>query len=112
MTKNELIGLAEREADRLTDENDHGASTIMRELIARLRTTDELVLAQVQRLRLEEGDTVVLTVPHEMTSEEFGAIGRTLEASPLRLQERNIAVIMLDRGAKLDVVLNTERATS
>lgn len=37
MTNNELIGLAEREAQRLTDENDHSAATLMRELCERLR---------------------------------------------------------------------------
>jgi hypothetical protein len=37
MTENELISLAEREAQRLTDENDHCAAIIMRALIQRLR---------------------------------------------------------------------------
>lgn len=37
MTNNELIGLAEREAQRLNEENDHSAATLMRQLCERLR---------------------------------------------------------------------------
>jgi|APThiThiocy_ev2_2_1041544.scaffolds.fasta_scaffold04319_10 hypothetical protein len=33
----DLLTLADREAQRLTDENDHGAAIIMRALINRLR---------------------------------------------------------------------------
>ena len=38
MTNNELISLGEREAQRLDDENDHGAAIIMREMCDRLRS--------------------------------------------------------------------------
>ncbi len=37
MKDNDLITLAEREADRLTDENDHGAAIIISTLIERVR---------------------------------------------------------------------------
>lgn len=37
MKDNDLITLAQREADRLTDENDHGAAIIMNALIERVR---------------------------------------------------------------------------
>jgi len=45
VTDSELLTLAEREAQRLTDDNDHGAAIIMRELMERLRQANDAVQA-------------------------------------------------------------------
>lgn len=43
MTDNELLTLADREAQRLTDENDHSAAIIIRELCERLRVPSVVI---------------------------------------------------------------------
>jgi len=45
VTENDLLTLAEREAQRLTEENDHGAAIIMRELMERLRQANDAARA-------------------------------------------------------------------
>lgn len=57
MTENDLLQLAEREAQRLADENDHCAAIIIRSLIARLREPvgddfDRRVVAAMRRAKV------------------------------------------------------------
>ncbi|WP_020187805.1 hypothetical protein [Methylopila sp. 73B] len=106
MTRSELIGLAEREVQRLTDENDHSAASIMGELIARLRTVDEYALSQVQRMQLQPGDIIALTMPRPMPANAVAAMRAALDGPPLNLKERGVAVMVLDQDAKVTVLGN------
>lgn len=61
-------------------------------------THDELS-GHVQRLRLEPGDILVLTMPKALPDTAVNAICARLEGSPFNLKERGVAVMVLDQGA-------------
>lgn len=103
MTDSELLTLMSREAERLTAENDHSAAALMAAAADRLRSTDERMALQVRRLRPEEGDVLVLTVPSYLTRDARECVAemvaRAFSDWPVRPK-----CMILDGGADLKVV--------
>lgn len=106
MTNSELLTLMGREVDRLIAENDHSAAVLMSAAADRLRSADDQVASQVRRLRPEEGDVLVLTVPSRLTRDAHEHVARMV-ARAFSDWPTPPKYMILDGGVDLKVVGQT-----
>jgi hypothetical protein len=71
--------------------------------------TEEIVVVDIQRLHLEPGDVLIYTYPGgKLTAETIDRISHQLRQA----FDADIPIVVLDRGAKLQVVNKNELQSS